>query len=130
MTRLETPLMTSKGKTVNWKQQNSQICSYYCDTPTVMGLTSQHVVSHTCIGTCRLCPGYFDSCVPTSRGPDAKTHACHQHIAYACTDVRKKGQCNDKIRFLELRIKCGIANSCPGTHTALQVPMHTCKFPQ
>ena len=32
-------------------------------------------------------------------------------------------QCSDKIRFLQLCIKCGIAKSCPGTHTALQAPM-------
>ena len=33
------------------------------------------------------CPGYFESCVLISRGPDAKTRG-HQHIACACTDVR------------------------------------------
>ena len=32
-------------------------------------------------------------------------------------------QCSDKICFLQLHMKCGIAKSCPGTHTALQVPM-------
>ena len=32
-------------------------------------------------------------------------------------------QCSDKIRFPQLRIKCGVAKSCPGTHTALQAPM-------
>ena len=36
------------------------------------------------IGTCRLghSPGYFESCVLISQGPDTKTHG-HQHIAYA-----------------------------------------------
>ena len=32
-------------------------------------------------------------------------------------------QCSDKIRFPQLYIKCGVAKSYPGTHTALQVPM-------
>ena len=32
-------------------------------------------------------------------------------------------QCSDKIRFPQLHIKCGIAKSCPGTHTALQALM-------
>ena len=32
-------------------------------------------------------------------------------------------QCSDKMRFPQLRIKCGIAKSCPGTHTALQAPI-------
>ena len=32
-------------------------------------------------------------------------------------------QCSDKICFLQLRIKCSVAKSCPGTHTALQAPM-------
>ena len=32
-------------------------------------------------------------------------------------------QCSDKICFLQLRIKCGVATSCPCTHTALQAPM-------
>ena len=32
-------------------------------------------------------------------------------------------QCSDKIRFPQFRIKCGIAKSCPGIHTALQAPM-------
>ena len=40
--RLGTPLMTSKKKTVNWKQQNSQISSCYYDTPTVISLTSHY----------------------------------------------------------------------------------------
>ena len=32
-------------------------------------------------------------------------------------------QCSDKIRFPQLRIKCSVAKSCPGTHTVLQAPM-------
>ena len=55
-----------------------------------------------------------------SWGPDTKTHG-HQHIAYASTDVRIAY--SDKIHFPQLRIKCGIAKTCPGTHTALQAPM-------
>ena len=35
-------------------------------------------------------------------------------------------QCSDKIRFPQLWIKCGVAKSCPGTHTALQALMATC----
>ena len=31
-------------------------------------------------------------------------------------------QCSDNM-LPQLRIKCGVAKSCPGTHTALQVPM-------
>ena len=34
-------------------------------------------------------------------------------------------QCSDKIRFPQLRIKCGAAKSCPGTHTGLQAPMYS-----
>ena len=44
-------------------------------------------------------------------------------IAYACLRTHKRTysiQCSDKIR---LRSKCGVAKSCPGTHTALQAPM-------
>ena len=44
--------------------------------------------------------------------------------AYACTGVCiAYSECSDKIRFPQLHIKCGVAKSCPGTHTALQVPM-------
>ena len=44
--------------------------------------------------------------------------------AYARTDVRiAYSECSDKIRFLQLRIKCCVAKSCPGTRTALQAPM-------
>ena len=32
-------------------------------------------------------------------------------------------QCSDKICFPQLGIKCGVAKSCPGTHTALQASM-------
>ena len=32
-------------------------------------------------------------------------------------------QCSDKIHFPQLCIKCSLGKSCPGTHTALQVPM-------
>ena len=33
-----------------------------------------------------------------------------------CVHRRTYGvQCSDKVRFLQLHIKCGIANSCPGT---------------
>ena len=39
--------------------------------------------------------------------------------AYACTDV----PCSDKICFPQSHIKCGVAKSCLGTQTALQVPI-------
>ena len=35
-------------------------------------------------------------------------------------------QCSDKIRFPQLDIKCSVAKSCTGTHTALQAPMYGC----
>ena len=56
------------------------------------------------------------------RGPDAKT----PYIAYARLRLNRRTysvQCSDKIHFPQLRIKCGVAKSCPGTHTALQAPM-------
>ena len=74
-------------------------------------------------GILRHCPGYFESCVLISREPDAKT----PYIAYACLCMHRHTysvQCSDKICFPQLCIKCGAAKSCPGTHTALQVPMH------
>ena len=37
-------------------------------------------------------------------------------------------QCRDKIRFLQLHVKCGIAKFSPGIHTALQVPMLVLEF--
>ena len=40
--------------------------------------------------------------------------------AYECTDVRIAYSVVKKIHFPQLRIKCGVAKSCPGTHTALQ----------
>ena len=65
-------------------------------------------------------PGLFKLWVLISQGLDAKTRG-HQHIACTCTDI-----CivySVAIRFPQLRIKCGIAKSCLGTHTALQAPM-------
>ena len=67
-------------------------------------------------------PGYFESCVPISRGLGTKDI----YIAYVCLRTHRRTysvQCSDKIRFPQLCIKCGIAKSCPGTHTALQAPM-------
>ena len=48
------------------------------------------------------------------------------YIACVCLCTHRRTysiQCSDKIRFLQLRIKCSIAKSCLGTHTALQAPM-------
>ena len=68
------------------------------------------------------CPDYFESCVLISLEQDTK-------IPYiACLHMHTRTysvQCSDKIRFSQLRIKCGVAKSCPGTHTALQAPMAT-----
>ena len=44
-----------------------------------------NVCTQACAG-----PGYFESCILISGGPDAKTRG-FQHIAYACTDVHMKG---------------------------------------
>ena len=67
------------------------------------------------------CPGYFESCILTSRGPDAKMWS----PAYVVHRRMYSVQCSDKIQFPQLRIKCGIAKSCLGTHTALQAPMES-----
>ena len=70
----------------------------------------------------RHCSGYFKSCILISRAPDMNT----SYIACACLCTHRRTysvQCSDKICFPQLRIKCGIAKSCPGTHTALQAPM-------
>ena len=77
-----------------------------------------------CPGIPGHCLGYFESCILISQGPDAKTHG-HQHIASICVHrCMYSTQCSDKIRFLQLRIKCGAAKSCLGTHSALQLVMH------
>ena len=45
--------------------------------------------------------------------------------AYVMSDVRiAYSTCSDNM-LPQLRIKCGVAKSCPGTHTALQVPVYT-----
>ena len=80
-----------------------------------------------CIGACspRHCPGYFESCILKLRELNAKT----PYIAYACLHTHRHMYsilCSDKIRFLQLRIKWGVAKSCPGTHTGLQAPMSRC----
>ena len=53
--------------------------------------------------------------------------ACPQtpYIAYACVcDVRIAYSVVTKFAFRNcMRIKCSVAKSCPGTHTALQGPM-------
>ena len=86
---------------------------------------------HGYIGACRSisghCPGYFESCVLTLREPDAKT----PYLAYVCLCTHRRTysvQCRDKIHFPQLCIKCGVAKFCPGTHTALQAPMHGYNF--
>ena len=77
----------------------------------------------------RACPGIVQviskHCVLISQGPDAKTNGVpsDQHkCAYARTDVHIALQCSDNT-LLQLCIKCGVAKFCPGTHSALQVPM-------
>ena len=68
-----------------------------------------------------------------------KIGACRPRHAWALPGLfrimRTHIQCRDKIHFLQLCIKCSVAKSCPGTHTALQVPMlmndvtSQCNFP-
>ena len=62
-----------------------------------------------------------------TRTGHAKTLILQMHV-YARTDVSVpySAQCSDKKGFLQLRIKFGVAKFCPGTHTALQVPMVYC----
>ena len=55
-----------------------------------------------------------------SKRPDAKTSG-HQHIAYACTDVRIVYSVVTKYAFRNCASN-GLAKSCPDTHTALQAP--------
>ena len=50
--------------------------------------------------------------------------------AYIHTDVRMHSVYSDKIHFLQLYIKCSAAKSCPGTHTALQVPVVCTSLPR
>ena len=70
---------------------------------------------------------YFEACILLSQGPNAKTcgmpsdqHKC----AYARADVCIAYSVVAKY-VPQLCIKCGIAKSCPGTHTALQARMGT-----
>ena len=86
--------------------------------PTIKSLYSQH----RRLQAWALPGGYFKSCALISWGPDTKTHG-HQHVAHAYTDVRIAYNVVTKYVFPQLRIKCGVAKSCPGTHTALQAPM-------
>ena len=81
----------------------------------------------SCTGACRpghtwALPGLFR--VLISQGPDAKTRGMlpdpYTYIAYTC--LRTHGR-TYSINTLQLRIKSGVAKSCPGTHTALQAPM-------
>ena len=74
-------------------------------------------LTHLTIGACmpghtRALPGLFQI---------MHTHITRTspYLVYVCY-----AQCRDKIRFPQLCIKCGVAQSCPGTHTGLQVPMH------
>ena len=57
----------------------------------------------------------------TRTGPEDHLYSIIMR-AYAHTDVCTVYS-DDTIRFPQLCIKCGVAKSCPGTHTALQPPM-------
>ena len=49
-----------------------------------------------------------------------------RHLYCICVPKHRRTysiQCSDKKCFPQLCIKCSIAKCCPGTHTALQVPM-------
>ena len=58
-------------------------------------------------------------CILISQGPDAKTRGMPsdqlKHIQTTVYSVQ--------YTLPQLHIKCGVVKSCPGTHTALQVPM-------
>ena len=45
----------------------------------------------------------------------AQLHTCGRTYSVQCSDKKK--------RFPQMRIKCSVPKSCPGTHTALQAPM-------
>ena len=75
------------------------------------------------IGTCR--PELFHiMCTHYETGREDP----HTLVAVAYAYLRRHRRtysirCSDNIHFLRLRIKCGVAKSCLGTHTALQAPM-------
>ena len=119
-------------------QTNSNLCVYVVITNLVeylwhvaynysLGILAYNNQALSCMGTCK--PGH-------SRALPRLFWIIHTHI----TRTRRKDtwspaysicvhrlthsiQCSDKIRFPQLCIKCSVAKSCPGTHTALQVPM-------
>ena len=86
-----------------------------------------HRYRHRHLHQTRANPGYFEACILLSQGPNAKTRGMpsDQHkCAYAHTDIHIAYSVVTKY-VLQLCIKCGLAKSCPGTHTALQAPMGT-----
>ena len=81
----------------------------------------------------RAMPGLFRIMLYSYHEDQTRRHvACPQTpcIAYACLHMHRRTysvQCSDEICFPQLRIKCGIARSCLGTHTALQAPITSTK---
>ena len=47
----------------------------------------------------------------------------HQHVVYACTDEHIEYSVVTKNPFHNRASKCGVAKSCPGTHTTPQASM-------
>ena len=90
-----------------------------------------------CCKQCHRClqalPGWFQLMRThiTRTGREDTWHAPrppiqHMHAQPAHADVTYSVPCSsDKTCFPQLRIKCGITKSCPGTHTALQVPINS-----
>lgn len=54
-----------------------------------------------------------------------RTHITWSPYLVVTICVHEGVQCSDKIRFprAQLRMKCGVAKSCPDADTALQVPI-------
>ena len=89
-------------------------------------LLHRHLQARACPGIARVISKH---CVLISQGPDAKMRGVpsdQYKCAYTRTDVRIALQCSDNT-LPQLRIKCGVAKFCPGTHSALQAPMGCCK---
>ena len=88
-------------------------------------LSHSHSQAPVGLGMPRHCPGYFEAlCTHITRTEheDAR-RALRPAQACLCTYRRTYSvQCSDNT-LPQLRIKCGVAKFCPGTHSALQAPM-------
>ena len=76
---------------------------------------------------------YKDTCIRTITNWSTKSACLDAKTPYiACVCLRTHRcmysiQCSDKVRVPQLH-KCGVAKSCPGTHTALQALMRRTKM--